>query len=72
MDWNALTSDSAGKTTPEEFIAEIDKYAPKHNSVVLLMHDAGNKKSTAEALPQIISYFRERGYEFENFYSIIK
>ena len=72
VDWNALTSDSAGKTTPEEFIAEIDKYAPKHNSVVLLMHDAGNKQTTAEALPQIISYFRERGYEFENFYSIIK
>ena len=36
------------------------------------MHDAGNKQTTAEALPQIISYFREKGYEFENFYSIIK
>ena len=45
---------------------------PKHNSVVVLMHDAGNKQATAEALPTIISYFRERGYEFKSFYDIIK
>ena len=36
------------------------------------MHDAGTKKATAEALPQIIAFFRDRGYEFDNFYSIIK
>lgn len=72
VDWNALTSDSAGATTTEEFIAELEKTVPKHNSVVVLMHDAGNKTSTAEALPTIIQYFRNQGYEFENFYSIIK
>ena len=72
VDWNALTSDSAGAKTTAEFIAELEKTVPKHNSVVVLMHDAGGKKATAEALPTIINYFRERGYEFENFYSIIK
>lgn len=72
VDWNALTSDSAGATTTEEFIAELEKTVPDHNSVVVLMHDSGNKKATAEALPTIIQYFRERGFEFENFYSIIK
>lgn len=72
VDWNALTSDAAGAKTTEEFIAELEKTVPKHNSVVVLMHDAGNKQATAEALPTIIQYFRERGYEFENFYSIIK
>ena len=72
VDWNALTSDAAGAKTTEEFIAQLEKTVPKYNSVVVLMHDAGNKKATAEALPTIISYFRERGYEFENFYSIIK
>ena len=71
VDWNALTSDSAGAKTIEEFIAELEKTVPKHNSVVVLMHDAGNKTATAEALPTIIQYFRERGFEFENFYSII-
>lgn len=72
IDWNALTSDAAGANTIEEFIAELEKTVPKHNSVVVLMHDAGNKTATAEALPTIIQYFRDRGFEFENFYSIIK
>ena len=45
---------------------------PKHNSIVVLMHDAGNKTATANALPTIIKYFRDQGFEFENFYSIIK
>lgn len=72
IDWNALTADSAGAETTEEFIAELEKTVPKYNSVVVLAHDAGNKIATAEALPTIIQYFRERGFEFENFYSIIK
>lgn len=69
IDWNALTADSAGAETTEEFIAELEKTVPKYNSVIVLLHD---KSTTAEALPSIIQYFRERGFEFENFYSIIK
>lgn len=72
IDWNCLTGDSAGNTTVEQFIEEIDKTAPKHTSVVVLMHDAANKTATLEAMPQIIAYFRDRGYEFKNFYDIIK
>lgn len=72
VDWNALTSDAAGAKTTQQFIEELEKTVPQHNSVIVLMHDAGNKVATAEALPTIIQYFRERGYEFENFYSIMK
>jgi len=72
IDWNALTADSAGAKTTEEFIAELEKEVPKYNSVVVLMHDNGTKQATAEALPTIIQYFRDRGFQFENFYSIIK
>ncbi len=72
IDWNALTSDAAGAKTTQEFIAELEKTVPKHNSVVVLMHDAGNKTATAEALPTIIKYFRDKGFEFENFYNIMK
>lgn len=72
VDWNALTSDAAGAKTTEEFLAELDRTVGTKQNVVVLMHDAGNKKATAEALPQIIAFFRDRGYEFDNFYSIIK
>ena len=72
IDWNSLTSDAAGCTTQEEFLQEIEKTVGEHKKVVLLMHDAGNKMTTAESLPQIIAYFRDRGFEFDNFYIIIK
>ena len=72
VDWNTITADSAGANTTEEFIAELEKTVPKYNSVVVLMHDNGTKKATAEALPTIIKYFRDSGFVFENFYSIIK
>ena len=72
INWNALTSDAAGSKTTEQFIAELDRTAKQHNSVVVLMHDSGAKQKTAEALPQIINYFRDKGYEFQNFYNIFK
>ena len=72
VDWNALTSDSAGANTTNDFIAQLERTVPKYNSVVVLMHDAGNKTATAKALPTIIKYFRDRGFEFENFYNIMK
>ena len=67
-----MTSDAAGKTTTNEFIAELEKTVPKYNSVVVLMHDSAAKKNTVEALPTIIAYFRDRGFDFQNFYSVIK
>lgn len=42
------------------------------NSVVILMHDSQAKKVTVDCLPKVIEYCRQQGYEFENFYSIIK
>ena len=72
VDWNALTSDSAGSTTTEQFLAELDRTVKQHTSVVVLMHDAGTKQATADALPQIIAYFRDRGYEFQTFYDVLK
>lgn len=35
IDWNALTSDAAGAKTTEQFIAELNKTVPKHNSIVV-------------------------------------
>lgn len=72
VDWNAIIADSAGANTTEEFIEELEKTVNKYNSIVVLMHDAGDKKATAEALPTIIEYFKNKEFEFDNFYSIIK
>ena len=53
-------------------MARMQETVENKNSVVLLMHDAETKKATAEALSQIINWFRENGYEFKNFYEIIQ
>ena len=42
------------------------------NSAVLLMHDADAKKVTSDALQGIIDWLKENGYEFKDFYEIIK
>ncbi len=73
VDWNALSGDAETTTPTIEYeMSRIQETVGSKNSVVILMHDAQAKKVTAEALPQIISWLRENGYEFKNFYEIIK
>ncbi len=73
VDWNALTGDAETKEPTIEYeIKKIQETVANKSSVVILLHDAQAKKVTAEALPQLISYLREKGYEFKNFYEIIK
>lgn len=73
VDWNALNGDAeTNKLSPEFEIQRLQETAEGKNSVVVLMHDAQAKSVTADTLPQIISYLKEQGYEFKNFYEIIK
>ncbi len=73
IDWNALTGDAETTEPTVEFeMARMQETVENKNSVVLLMHDAETKKATADALSQIINWFRENGYEFKNFYEIIQ
>ena len=73
VDWNALTGDAEKKDLTIEYeITRLQQTVANKSSVIILMHDASAKKVTAEALPQIIAYLREQGYEFKNFYEIIK
>ena len=73
VDWNALNGDGETNNLSIEFELERLKNTTEgKNSVVILMHDAPVKQVTSEALPQIISYLREQGYEFKSFYDFIK
>ena len=73
VDWNALTGDSETRTPTEEFLMKrLRSTCEGKNSVVLLMHDSPSKEITIKVLPQVISYLKEQGYEFKNFYEIIK
>lgn len=70
--WNCLTGDAAGNTTVESQIAEFNKTRSKDRNLIVLMHDAGDKKHTPETLRQIIHTLKGEGYTFHNFYEIFK
>lgn len=62
VDWNDLTGDAERNGVPvSHLIGEVKKYA-NHDHLVVLMHDAAEKVTTVQALPQVIEYFRSQGY----------
>ena len=66
IDWNALNADAQGKKkSAEELVDYAIKTSEGKEMVVLLMHDTYGKEETAKALPQIIKYFKDNGYEFK-------
>ena len=72
IEWNALSGDADGRVVndPNAFFEYAIKTAGNSNCVVLLMHDFAGKAGSisAQALPQIIEYFRDRGYQFRTMY----
>lgn len=72
LDWNALTADAAGLDNVNDMMNYVETTMENKNSVVILMHDIGTKKSTYELLPQLIQALKEKGYVFENIYDILK
>ena len=66
IDWNALNKDAEGRTKDAYALAEnAIKTSEGKDIVVLLMHDTYGKEETAKALPTIIKYFKDNGYEFK-------
>lgn len=65
VDWNAMTRDAEGKPkNAEQLKQELIKTITGRQKAVILMHDTYGKEETAKALPEIIKYLREQGYEF--------
>ncbi|BCZ44362.1 xylanase deacetylase [Clostridium gelidum] len=65
VDWNAMTRDAEGKPkNAEQLKQELIKTIVGRQKAVILMHDTYGKEETAKALPGIIQYLREQGYEF--------
>ena len=55
FDWNVSSGDAAsGYISPEEIVANCTGNLESFDEAIILMHDASNKNSTVEALPQLI------------------
>ena len=62
FDWNVASGDAVSRTLPAETIVNnCLSCIEKQKESVILMHDASNKGTTIEALPQIIEAIQEQG-----------
>lgn len=66
FDWNVDSSDaSAGRVPADKIVRNSTSAIGKMNKVIILMHDAQAKTTTVDALPEIITAYRNAGYRFD-------
>lgn len=66
VDWNVLNKDAEG--APKKAAGLINQFMKSvkgREKAVILMHDTYGKEETAKALPRIIEYLKQQGYEFK-------
>lgn len=63
-DWNCGTGDAEANHVLTQKIITTATSA-SDNNLVMLAHDTQAKSTTVEALPQIIEYYKEKGYTFK-------
>lgn len=65
--WNVDSRDSLEKDiTAEKVFRNIKNGVGYKKNAVILMHTTKNNKTTAEALPMVIDWLREKGYELRS------
>lgn len=67
IDWNSLSGDAEGngRKNAEQLTQEMINTVGKREKAIILMHDTYGKEETAKALPNIIKYLKDQGYEFK-------
>nr|WP_272507419.1 polysaccharide deacetylase family protein [Clostridium aestuarii] len=70
--WNVCANDALGKNVPaykikNNVMDQTKKISKNTDIIVLLMHDSYYKKTTVDALPDIIKFYKEEGYLFKTF-----
>ncbi|MCI9274359.1 MAG: polysaccharide deacetylase [Clostridiales bacterium] len=66
FDWNIDSSDATGNNIPaDKIVSHTLSTSQGFQHGIVLMHDLGTKKSTADALPRIIAGLKEQGYTFD-------
>lgn len=64
FDWNVAASDAGGRNlSAEEILDNVKKDSGKYDTSIVLLHDTGSRKTTVEALPEIIEYYQSIGAE---------
>jgi len=65
-DWNMVTSDGINSnTSPNRLYRDATEGNEKLFPIILLLHCDYMHKNSCKALPNIIKYYKEKGYEFK-------
>lgn len=64
VDWNVSVGDGSASATKDSIIQKITAESEGKQHIVMLAHDSETKKETLAALPQIIEYYKNNGYDF--------
>jgi len=66
IDWNITNGDArSSEYTAQGAIANIKQQVKNQKEIVILMHDSSTKSPTAQALPEIITFLKSKGYRFD-------
>lgn len=72
FDWNIDSRDSRRVNVPaEEIIGQI-KQSPLSHEAIVLLHDGSGHEQTVQALPDIIRFYKEQGYQFASLHMDMK
>lgn len=63
FDWNVDSTDASGNRVPVSQLVE-NATASDDQYINILMYDTDAKDTTVEALPEIIKYYKDKGYVF--------
>lgn len=64
FDWNVDSGDGTGKLSSREIYNNVINGCKGRKRAIVIMHDAGNKKTTVEALDDIINTLINDGWQF--------
>ncbi len=64
FDWNVSSGDGSNLTTTDNIIDNICSNVANVENPVVLMHDGAGKNATVRALPSVLQYLSDKGYEF--------
>lgn len=66
FDWNVDSGDAVRRSVPAAEIVANVKASTLRDKMVVLMHDGIGHEETVKALPQIIAYYKAKGYAFKS------
>ena len=65
VDWNVCAEDAVGgKPSAGTIFRNIVRETGEQTQCIVLMHDSATTRTTAEALPDIIQWYKDNGFAF--------